>query len=114
MNLRHATALAIVGWYLMTPPYDSIISRGSLAYFLVHEDAPISKWNIVDSFDSAVACNNERLGKGRASMTDFPPPEPPREPGEPSLRPKTLKQLQALQDWDAKCIGTDDPRLKEK
>src|SRR5258708_37339865 len=105
MTVRHGAALALVGWYLMTSPYNSIISRGSVAYFLVHEDAPISKWHIEDSFDSAVACNNERLGNGRASLTDYPP----REPGEPSLRPTTLKQLQALQDGYAECIGTDDP-----
>jgi len=24
MNLRHAGALALVGWYVMTPPYDGL------------------------------------------------------------------------------------------
>ena len=51
MNLRHAAALALVGWYLMIPP-----TRGAPAEILYH--APISLWEVSDQYDSKVECQN--------------------------------------------------------
>jgi hypothetical protein len=46
MKLRHAAALALVGWYLMVPP----IRDGKVI------DVPVSQWEHLDSFDSAREC----------------------------------------------------------
>jgi hypothetical protein len=54
MNLRHAAALALVGWYLLVPP----ILTDQL---LVNIDAPISKWEHYQSFDSAQECESTNL-----------------------------------------------------
>ena len=43
MKLRHAAALALVGWYLMAP---------------LQTGAPISKWASVRSFDSPAGCED--------------------------------------------------------
>jgi len=48
MKPRHATALALVGWYLMVPP--SVSRNLALVY------TPLSEWKIVDTFDSESAC----------------------------------------------------------
>ena len=45
MKLRHAAALARVGWYLMLP-------------LAKHPDAPIDQWAHLDSFDSATECRD--------------------------------------------------------
>jgi hypothetical protein len=37
MNLRHAAALALVGWYLMVPPYNENVFRCDL-------NAPLTEW----------------------------------------------------------------------
>jgi hypothetical protein len=45
MNLTHAAALALVGWYLMVPPGVGPNHR------LDHAGA-ISRWNLIQSFDT--------------------------------------------------------------
>jgi hypothetical protein len=47
MRLRHAAALALVGWYLMVPP----TTDGK-----IDNSAPLSQWDIRSSFDSAATC----------------------------------------------------------
>ncbi len=47
-----AAALALVGWYLMVPPWS-----GPGAF---NADAPLSSWLICGSFDSAVQCSHEQ------------------------------------------------------
>jgi hypothetical protein len=48
MKLRHAAALALVGWYLMMPPL-----RGGGK---PDDQAPISAWTVFRKFDSTAAC----------------------------------------------------------
>ena len=48
MNSRHAAALALLGWYLFTPPPGA--------------EAPIAEWNHVGSFDTARECEAVSLG----------------------------------------------------
>ena len=50
MNLRHAAALALVGWYLMVPP-------------LSNPSAPLSKWNLYRSYDTARECEVAKAAK---------------------------------------------------
>jgi hypothetical protein len=63
--------LALVGWYLMLPPFDD--------RFLPNEHAPLSRWQIENSFDSADNCEQNRhdffkdgmrLMKGKKSVQD--------------------------------------------
>jgi hypothetical protein len=56
MNLRHAAALALLGWYLMVAPLAD--SR------TVDLDAPLTKWDIFRSFDSAAQCEKTPLDHG--------------------------------------------------
>jgi hypothetical protein len=59
MNLRHAAALALVGWILMVPP---LTQTGPDSYNLPADtSAPLSKWTYkaVDHFDSEDECKTE-------------------------------------------------------
>ena len=47
MKLRHTAALALVGWYLMMPPYPKV-------------DEPLNKWSISKAFKTAQDCNAEK------------------------------------------------------
>ena len=87
MTFRHAAALALVGWYLMLPPPNPRAFGG------VDDDAPIVQWKLFDSYDSAMECKMaaERMVASGDST---------------GVVEAQLKQ--------ARCIATDDPRLKEK
>jgi hypothetical protein len=43
MTLRHASALALVGWYLMVPPF----SAKNVFY-----DRPLSDWQAVENYSN--------------------------------------------------------------
>ena len=102
MNLRHTSALALVGWYLMTPP---ISTSGSL-----NTDGPLSAWVEDSAHDSASACEQmkaEMLYATAAARSLFPD----------SAENKHGRATLALNNdryLNARCIATDDPRLKEK
>lgn len=89
MRPRHAAALALVGWYLMVP--------------LSSPRDPISQWYQVHSFDTAAQCNAVLEWE----MTD----DYAKQSIKAGQNPEHVKvYVQALQN--AKCISTDDPRLK--
>lgn len=83
MNPRHAAALALMGWYLMMPPGDS--------------NAPIARWHLIASFDTARECWAEQ----KQELDYYQDPKHP--------------DVNTWAQWNtAECIATDDPRLKEK
>ena len=89
MTLRHAAALALVGWYLMSPPFDASLKKPDL-------DAPLAKWSQIGSFDTAQECNGQEaynLKQAHAAR---------------------VTGLLLETDEAAQCIASDDPRLKGK
>ncbi len=101
MSIRHAAALAVVGWYLMLAPKTL---DTPLAF---DESAPLSKWSIVGSYDSASDCNEGRnyIPKGLLQLAN----------GESDEGKKNQLTQQAVSLAGAYlCIATDDPRLKGK
>jgi hypothetical protein len=95
MKLRHAAALALVSWYLMVPPR----SEGG-----ADVRAPLGDWIICTSYDTADACEeglrqySERLADDLQAHSDN--------------RAFVAWAKQATPH--ARCIATDDPRLKSK
>ena len=58
MNLRHATALALVGWYLMAPPMRFMGPTDDPGTKVkIDTDAPLSEWTTTDhKFASEQEC----------------------------------------------------------
>jgi hypothetical protein len=110
MNLRHAAALTLVGWYLMMPPTaDEVLGRSDPGEDLVALSAPLSEWFLSQSFDTAQECERVREKKyneGSRAMHDLLKSE-----SHPDDSPRA--QIIA-QDMFNQCIATDDPRLEEK
>jgi hypothetical protein len=52
MNIRHAAALALVGWYMVTPPIAGDANGRSWIDF----KKPVTQWTIVNKFDSKEDC----------------------------------------------------------
>ncbi len=109
MNLRHAAALALVGWYLMVPPsladtswicghsFSAELSREWLGWGrgcdtmqrTVAFDAPVSQWREAAPFETLAECEADRETLHKSSESATP-------------------------SFNAQCVATDDPRLKEK
>lgn len=92
-----AAAIALVGWYLMTappPPNDG----GKFDFDL---SAPLSQWDIAGSYDRAAECM-QALGEEIKPSTF-------RAMG---MDAKMTQQQAYRYSRAARCISTDDPRLK--
>jgi hypothetical protein len=94
VTLRHAAALALVGWYMMIPPLSRTVR------FEVDYGAPLSAWPIMRSFDNAERCEDYRsheLEKYRASA---------------AAAPTNILQTFSNAMLFSQCAASDDPRLK--
>jgi hypothetical protein len=94
-GLCNAIALAVLAWYLMTPPW----SLDSDSKLHIDESAPLSSWSVGEAMDTRNDCETlrERVMK---------PQTPPR--GGTAV---TERQIQNLSK-SSKCVAGDDPRLR--
>jgi hypothetical protein len=88
---RVTVLLALSGWYLLVPPINSL---------RVDRSAPLSTWMQAGSFDSGAQCDERRL-EGVQKIN---------EQAKGSDDPVTLAEQEQL--TFARCVATDDPRLK--
>ena len=84
-KLCHTAALALVGWYLFVPPQTRTWWIGQERY---NDAAPLSRWTIERSFDTAKVCEAARLAIQEQA-------------GDAAIRM-----------GHAACVASDDPRLK--
>jgi hypothetical protein len=84
-----AAALALVGWYLMTPPLRS--PGGEL-----EPDAPIARWRSAHAYDSAGECEKAKESFIKSAER------------ETSAESDKLFSGAILQ---SQCVASDDPRL---
>ena len=105
MRCCSAAALALVGWYLMLPPLrppQSVRWSDGKAHFDQLPPAPLSQWTIVDSFDSARECRKgrDKLLNDRVLFGSSP-------------KITVNDEIRIEQVYNARCIASDDPRLKK-
>ena len=114
MILRHAAALALVGWYLMVPPFRSGWFSSSATE--LDTKAPLSRWRVIGSFDEVASCYYMRK-EYRRVLHDPPGAElgSLNTIGDPDTSAAILKSekndvVRKRLD-SAKCFAADDPRL---
>jgi hypothetical protein len=111
MNIRHAAAVALVGWVLLLPPLvlpDSELHPEPLD---VDRKAPLSEWLQEQSFERAEDCK-EAL---KALPDEVRNQHSVIIPG--NMGAVEIEQSHAnlvMGALSAECIRTDDPRLKGK
>ena len=99
MNLRHAAALALVGWYLMVPPPIPGTAR-------VDQSAPLSQWKVRRQFPHDQGCEAAKARlreQALAAQTQNDAADPRRGERNPEQRCILC---------NAQCVAQDDPRLK--
>ncbi|MFZ0887809.1 MAG: hypothetical protein WA005_05095 [Candidatus Binataceae bacterium] len=109
MKLRHAAALALVGWYLMVPPGE----KSGLP-----PDAPLSQWRHIASFDSAGQCEHslnelrrDFSAETKAAIKAWHACDRCKD----QRLDRVVHTLAAEQTAKAgQCIASDDPRLMGK
>jgi hypothetical protein len=97
---RHAAALALVGWYLMLPPFP----YSGPSKFEVDTDASLDKWKIFASYDTASECTVDLLEMHKKSEKYLPKML--------AKKGKGLGYAEISAELMAQCIASDDPRLK--
>ena len=121
MRIRHAAALALVGWYMIIPPPSEIRRPG---YPRTNPSAPLSRWEFYNDswftdtwgpvdrahakeFDSKAACE---ATKEKVYPSHLLQPVPRNVGGDAS------EKLEAIREFASHtiCVCSDDPRLKEK
>jgi len=105
MNLRHAAALALVGWYLMVPPPALLNEaiRGSEAHLSLWERrrefyaSALDCEHALKKLQAETQRQKERDLQGAAEM-------------DANLDQHAINTYKSV--GFAKCVSTDDPRLK--
>jgi hypothetical protein len=97
MKPRHATALVLVGWYLMVPP---AVLHNRLPVDLA---APLSEWRLFSTHSSAAECEKGLVTFYKAAQAELV--ANPANEGD---------RIQFYQLENSQCIASDDPRLQEK
>jgi hypothetical protein len=110
MTLRHAAAVALVGWYLMVPPL--LPPSASRDRWAVNSGAPLGQWETLSSHDTADACTSAAVEyrtyiqtQRRKNLAKY------------HVQPRDEDGNVAAADLAnslSQCVATDDPRLKEK
>jgi hypothetical protein len=113
MNLRHAAALALAGWYLMIPPasdwkrFQAVEEvTGYFAHAGPFYPAPFEKWKKLGEFYSQANCENARQAIVRRDGTLIT--------GQQMLLNGSMPSAKQYQASHTTCIASDDPHLKEK
>jgi len=113
MKPRHAAALALVGWYLMTAPHQNIsrscgddsvrgaVSDAGCLSYLINHNTPLREWQRVPDtpeFEYKTDCQHAIAARCHREVE---------ENGESYLDGPLCYEV-------PDCIATDDPRLKKK
>jgi hypothetical protein len=95
MNLRHAAALALVGWYLIGPP----VRQPKNAEIYLDDRADYPDWKVLGVFPDYDKCEFFRAGVKQLFEQEIA-----------EGRKKTNAWHE--QQIDAECVASDDPRIK--
>jgi hypothetical protein len=93
LSRRHAAVLALVGWQLLSPPFNSSTES-------YNPDAPLRQWKVWKTLDSQSACEQVLSRFNGASLTSIDPAE------------RYMALMEQTPGFEFQCIATDDPRLK--
>jgi hypothetical protein len=120
MKLRHAAVLALVGWYLMIPPF---LKKDQWGHLHADPNAPLSSWEYYHeghnlTYDRAHALEFRTLDECEHKR---------REIYDGWFGVNGQRGLKDILRWDSnaigartevvsdeKCVASDDPRLKSK
>ncbi len=105
-----------MGWYLISPPTFSQERTGNEK---VLYEAPLAYWDIRESFDTAEECRRHRDNNAAAALKNSKTEDAQVDAQVDAMmkwqKGTTRKALETdvSVEMSAKCIATDDPRIKD-
>ena len=105
MKPRHATALAIVAWYLMIPPIG--------ADNKVDAHAPLLEWRKGVTFNSQKECDDSLKDAIQNPMTPAEYQTATEATRKAKMKPLSMSEM-TKRTAQSLCVAADDPRLKKK
>ena len=99
MKAPRCAAVALVGWCLMLAPHHGRISK-SFDY-----DAPLSKWQKGETYDSKAACESARKTQISERQDKYYEVS--------SRQTKKVLQNAIYRLRRGQCVSTEDPKLKD-
>jgi len=108
MKLRHAAALALLGWYLIAPQIVNPLGRKPY----VDTHAKYRAWGVLHTFESQDKCKRARRIAQVAAQNRIPISFSGPLPAWWQENNPPIYWL--VQQAEAECISTDDPRLTDK
>ncbi len=94
------TADAGQGWYLLAPPINPASGGTRLT---VEGDAPLSRWSQSGAYDTAAACEVDRLTMTKVLRVQA---------ADETTKDRSNQKLMYEAHLQSRCITSDDPRLK--
>ncbi len=109
------------GWYLLAPPWRTVVRVGEDE---LDTTAPLTTWAQMGAFDTALICENSRLGiiqqleKGTKARLDRAAQGYLRNPSPDPLETKEGKEyarlaFAAYRARASRCVSVSDPRLHQ-
>lgn len=105
MKPLHASALAIILWYLMIPPIG--------ADNKVDSHAPLPQWRIGVGFQSEKECDDSLKDANQNPMTPAEYQAAAKATRRAKMKPLTMSEM-TRRTAESQCVAGDDPRLKAK
>ncbi len=105
MGSRHAAALSLLGWYLLSPLPLADPKSGAVSRNLVDADRPLHEWTRMKSFQTAGECQaylKNWIIEQRLKTERLPKPAP------------AYVLLELNTRSNSQCIASDDPRLGDR
>jgi hypothetical protein len=105
MRSRHASALAIVLWYLMIPPIG--------ADNKIDPRAPLPQWRKGVGFESQKQCDDSLKEAIQNPMTPAEYQAAAKATRQAKMKPLSMAEM-TKRTAESLCVAGDDPRLKAK
>ena len=105
MNTRHASALAIVIWYLVIPPI-GVDNK-------VDAHAPLSQWRRGMGFESEKDCDDSLKDAIQNPMTAAEYQAAAQATKKAKMKPLSMSEM-TKRTQESQCVASDDPRLRAK
>jgi hypothetical protein len=134
MKSRHTAVLALVGWYLLVPPFKhswtgdvqywmqqmpGVLSSGSTPSPIVDKctpAAPLSEWTQLDEYEKLAECKSAQEKAQDKTREQIKSAENALHEEFKDAGPSKAEKLRTEEEVDcalyARCVATDDPRLK--
>jgi hypothetical protein len=103
MKAPHAATLGVLGWYLLLAPLQGSLGMQAPSSKVFDFDAPLSKWEKSQSFDSETECERAKNSLYHQRLLEF------KQSTSRHIKSRLAHEVVRLQH--GRCVAAADPRI---